>query len=72
MEEEGTRRLSKFFNVKQITSLKELSARKVKAMSLVTTLMQQNEADMNHYASSEILDCMMAFYKVRSRGVSTY
>jgi hypothetical protein len=65
MEEEVTRRLSTFFNIKQITSLEELPERRVKTSSLVTALSQRNEADMNRYASSEILDCMMAFYKVR-------
>lgn len=64
MEEEVTRRLSAFYGVKQISSLEELPNRKVKTTSLVTALSRRNEADMNRYASSEILDCMTAFYNV--------
>jgi len=64
MEEEVSRRLSTLYGVQQITSLEELPIKKVKTTSLVTALSRQNEADMNYYASSEILDCMMAFYKV--------
>jgi GTPase SAR1 family protein len=67
IEDEITKRLSKFFQVPQITSLEELPARKVKTSSLVTALSQRNEADMDRYASSEILDCMSAFYKVGLR-----
>ncbi|KAH8742896.1 dynamin family protein [Diaporthe sp. PMI_573] len=64
MEEEVSRRLSALYGVQQITSLEELPARKVKITNLVTALSRRNETDMNFYASSEILDCMMAFYKV--------
>ena len=41
---------------------------KFKTTNLVTALSQRKEADMNRYASSEILDCMLAFYKVRIMG----
>jgi len=68
MEEEVSRRLSTLYGVKQITSLEELPARKVKTTSLVTALSRRNETDMDRYASSEILDCMMAFYKVKLIG----
>lgn len=71
MEEEVSRRLSTLYGVKQITSLEELPARKVKTTSLVTALSRRNETDMDRYASSEILDCMMAFYKVKLTGKRT-
>ena len=62
MEEEVSRRLLTLYGVNQITSLEELPTRKIKTTSLVTALSRRNETDMNYYASSEILDCMMAFY----------
>jgi hypothetical protein len=65
LEEELARRLSNFFHAQQATSLEELPNRKVKTANLVAALAQRNEADMDLYASSEILDCMLAFYKVR-------
>ena len=68
IKEEISRRLLKFYSVPQITSLKELPTRKFKTSSLVTALSQRNEADMDRYISSGILDCMTAFYKVTPRG----
>lgn len=64
MEEEVSGRLSTLYGVKQITELEELPARRFKTTSLITALSRRNEADMNLFASAEILDCMMAFYKV--------
>ena len=50
--------------------------KKVKVSSLVGALTSRNEADMDRYACSEVLDCMEAYYKVSvphpsSRGLPT-
>jgi hypothetical protein len=65
MEDEMTTRLSKFLSVEDITTFKELHTWKSKATGLVTALSKCNEADMNRYASSVLLDSMLSFCKVR-------
>ena len=39
--------------------------------SLISALVTENEADMDRYACSEVLDCMEAYYKVISSGSNT-
>lgn len=67
LEEEVTRRLSRFFGSRDLTTLEELPIKKVKTSSLISALTSRNEADMDRYASSEVLDCMQAYYKVGIR-----
>lgn len=64
LEVEVTRRLNKLFGNQDITNLEELPSKKIKTASLITALTSRNEADMDLYASSEVLDCMQAYYKV--------
>ena len=65
LEAEVGRRLSKLFGHHDIASLEELPTRKIRTTSLISALASRNEADMDRYASSEVLDCMQAYYKVR-------
>jgi len=67
LEAEVTRRLSKFFGVRDLTTLEELPIKKVKTSSLISALASRKEADMDRYASSEVLDWMQAYYKVGIR-----
>lgn len=67
LEAEVTRRLSKFFGGRDLKTLEELPIKKVKTSSLISALASRKEADMDRYASSEVLDCMQAYYKVRNR-----
>lgn len=64
LEAEVTRRLSKVFGGRDFTTLEELPIKKVKTSSLISALTSRNEADMDRYASSEVLDCTQAYYKV--------
>jgi hypothetical protein len=64
LEAEVTRRLSKFFGSRDLMTLEELPIKKVKTSSLISALTSRNEAEMDRYASSEVLDCMQAYYKV--------
>jgi hypothetical protein len=64
LETEVHKRLARFFGVRDTTNLEDLPARRVKMSSLVEALAKRNEADMDRYACSEILDCMEAYYKV--------
>jgi hypothetical protein len=73
LEAEVTRKLSKFLGGRDLSSLEELLIKKVKTSSLILALSACKEADMDRYASSEILDCMQAYYKVQiSMGMSCY
>jgi hypothetical protein len=67
LEAEVTRRLLRFFGSRDLTTLEELLIKKVKISSLISALTSRNEADMDRYASSEVLDCMQAYYKVEIR-----
>jgi hypothetical protein len=67
LEAEVTRRLSRFFGSRDLATLEELLIKKVKTSSLISALASRNEADMDRYASSEVLDCMQAYYKVGIR-----
>ncbi|CZT51083.1 related to vacuolar sorting protein VPS1, dynamin, and related proteins [Rhynchosporium secalis] len=69
LEAEVTRKLSKFFGGRDLSSLEELPIKKVKTSSLISALSSRKEADMEKYASSEILDCMQAYYKVALKSV---
>ncbi|KAH8655656.1 dynamin family protein [Xylariales sp. PMI_506] len=69
IEEEVGRKLSTFLHLNGITTLEDLPPRKIKTATLITALSQSNEADMNRYASSELLDCMLAFYQVALKSV---
>lgn len=62
LEAEVTRRLTKLLGHSDLTTIEEL--RKIRLASLITALASRNEADMDRYASSEVLDCMLAYYKV--------
>lgn len=64
LEAEVTRRLSTFFGYRDLRTLEELPIKMVKTSSLISALTSRNEADMDRYASSELLDCMRAYYKV--------
>ncbi|KAE8334823.1 hypothetical protein BDV24DRAFT_169817 [Aspergillus arachidicola] len=64
LETEVTRKLQNFFNAKDVSTLEDLHVKKLKVSSLVEALARRNEADMDKYACSEILDCTEAFYKV--------
>lgn len=60
LEAEVVKRL-KIFAHQDITSLEELrSNRRIKTTSLISALSRRNEADMDRYASSEVLDSMQA------------
>jgi hypothetical protein len=61
-EEDITRRLSKVFGP-DLTNLEHLPMKKVNPSRLISAL-TSSEADMDRYASSEVLDCMQAYYKV--------
>ena len=65
LEAEVAKRLSKFFESRNLTTFEELSIKKVKTSSLIFALASRNEADMNRYASSEVLDYIQAYYKIR-------
>ncbi|PVH72289.1 hypothetical protein DL98DRAFT_596138 [Cadophora sp. DSE1049] len=69
LEAEVTRELSKFFGGRDLSSLEELTIKKVKSSSLISAMSSRKEADMDRYASSEILDCMQAYYKVALKSV---
>jgi len=64
LEAEVARKLNKLYGGLDITSLDELPLKKIKTASLISALTSRNEADMDLYASSEVLDCMQAYYKV--------
>jgi hypothetical protein len=66
LEAEVARRLNKLFGQHDVTTLEELPSKKIKTASLISALASRNEADMDRYASSEVLDCMQAYYKVKS------
>ena len=67
LEAEVARRLSQLFGNRDLTTIEELPSKKIKTSSLISALTSRNEADMDRYASSEVLDCMQAYYKVRLR-----
>lgn len=69
LEAEVIRRLSKIFGSRDLTAFEELPTRKVKTSNLISALTSRNEADMDRYASSEVLDCMQAYYKVGIRSL---
>jgi hypothetical protein len=62
-----TRRLLRFFRSRDLITLKELPIKKVKTSSLISALASRNKADIDRYASSEVLDYMQAYYKVGIR-----
>lgn len=64
LETEVAHKLQAFFRAKEVNTLEDLRIKNVKIISLIKALATRNEADMDRYASSEILDCMEAFYKV--------
>ena len=66
MEDEVIRRLSKVYGRKDLATLDELPTKKIRTSTLISALSSRNEADMDLYASSEVLDCMQAYYKVRT------
>ncbi len=67
VEAEVGRKLSTFLNANKVSDLEHLPQHRIKTSSLIAALSKSNEADMNRYASSELLDCMLAYYKVRIR-----
>jgi hypothetical protein len=72
LEADVARKLSNFFGGRDLTTLEELPIKKVKTSSLISALASRKEADMDRYASSEVLDCMQAYYKVRIRLPNSY
>jgi hypothetical protein len=66
LEAEIARRLSRVYGNIDIASLEELPTKSIKTANLISALSSSNEADMDRYASSELLDCMQAYYKVFS------
>jgi hypothetical protein len=72
LEADLARKLSKFFGGQDLTTLEALPTKKVKTSSLISALASRKEADMDRYASSEVLDCMQAYYKVRIRLPNPY
>lgn len=56
LETEVTRKLQNLFNAKDVSTLEDLHVKKLKVSSLVEALARRNEADMDKYACSEILD----------------
>lgn len=65
LQSEVQKKLVRFFGVKDPVTLEDLPVEKMKLASLVEVLATRNEADMDRYACSELLDCMEAYYKVR-------
>jgi hypothetical protein len=61
-EDEYTRIVKIFFGASSLNSV-YLKERK-DLRPLVTALLQRTESDMNRFACSEALDCMVAYYKV--------
>ncbi len=58
LEAEVVRRLSQLFGGRDLTTIEELPPKKIKTSSLISALTSRNEADMDRYVSSEVLDCM--------------
>ena len=65
-EEQIARRLRKFLGHKDDAAVENVSVKGANMKSLLSALTSHNEADMDRYACSEILDCMEAYYKVSS------
>lgn len=65
-EEEIARRLRKFLGHKDDAAVENVNVKGANMKSLLSALTSRNEADMDRYACSEILDCMEAYYKVSS------
>ncbi|OJD16084.1 hypothetical protein AJ78_03717 [Emergomyces pasteurianus Ep9510] len=62
---EVERKLEHYFGVEDLGTLDRLPMNKMKLLpGLVGALATRNEADMDSYGCSEILDCMEAYYKV--------
>jgi len=64
LEKEIARRLNTFLGQKENATTEQINVKNVKTSNLVSALSSRNEADMDRYACSEILDCMEAYYKV--------
>ena len=64
LEAQVAQKLQTFVGLKDLTSLEELRVKKVQVKSLVSALAARNQADMDSFACSEVLDCMEAYYKV--------
>ncbi|KAI9736865.1 MAG: hypothetical protein M1818_005916 [Claussenomyces sp. TS43310] len=63
LESEVARRLTGLYGTLDVTALDDLPSKKIKPSTLVSALATRNEADMDLYASSEVLDCMQGYYK---------
>ena len=63
-EAEVARRLRTFLGRKENAAVESVNVKNAKVPDLLSALASSNEADMDRYACSEILDCMEAFYKV--------
>jgi hypothetical protein len=62
-ENEVLQSIQGFFNVSDVDSPHEQSG-PIKLRELFNSIVQSREADMGRFASSEALDCMLAYYKV--------
>ena len=58
LEAEIARWLSRVYGNIDIASLEELSTKSIKTANLISALSSSNKADMDCYASLELLDCM--------------
>ena len=63
-EAEVARRLRTFLGRKENAAVESVKVKNAKVPDLLSALASSNEADMDRFACSEILDCMEAFYKV--------
>ena len=63
-EAEVARRLRTFLGREENAAVESVNVKNAKVPDLLSALASSNEADMDRYACSEILDCMEAFYKV--------
>ena len=65
-EAEIAHKLRRFLGHNQSTNVDSVSVKNARVPSLLSALSSRTEADMDRYACSEILDCMEAYYKVRT------
>lgn len=64
LEKDIERRLNTFIGQKDNLVTGQINVKNIQKSGLVLALSTRNEADMDKYACSEILDCMEAYYKV--------
>ena len=64
-EKDLSQRFYAYFNMKQDNPPEEIDIKtKVSVPKLMSSLINQTEADMDLYACSEVIECMQAYYKV--------